>query len=278
MMPEENNPPGFDEELLRHGLDEDAGDLNADTRKAEQVQGSPGDPAKSSRFVPLAMVVVILSLVGFTVSNWMIRQQVEELTEQIEMIEARLDQATNMAADRDALKRNSKDVSEPASQPQETETRKLTAQVAEIVQTVGALQRSLDEMQRLRPAPAEPRLQGKNQSTPQDKDANQETKKNKSGEKAVTPNSVGENEGIEKRKKTWTVYLKALEDEESADRELAKLKEAGILAEKRKIKARGKVLYQLTAGRFDWTADGRAFIRDVAIKAGYKDAWLGSIK
>ncbi len=277
MMDERKAAAAFDEEILRQGLDESI------SIPVEEPSPGPADPADGSggsrRLAPVAIVIVILSLIGFTASNWMLRKQTKILAAQIESVEARLDKVASAGGDHKGRKAPVIRQSDPGNQKHEIQIRQLTDQVSEITQTVAALRSSLGEMLRSRPgAPAAPKLQEKKLPAPSENIAGQDIRENKPGVKAVQVNSAGGKGNVVKRKGVWTVYLVALEDEKLADEELAKLKKAGISARKSKIRAHGKVYYQLRTGRFEWTDDGRAFIRDVAIKAGYKDAWLGPAK
>jgi len=298
MMDESKATAAFDDEFFQQSLDEGI------SIPVEEPSPGPAGTADrfggSNRLVPVAVVIVILSLIGFTASNWMLHKQTNMLAAQIESVEARLDKAASAGRDDKGRKAAVIRQTDPETNKHEIEIRQLADQVSEITQTVAALRSSLGEMSRLRSGPAAAKLQEKKLPAPSENVAGQDTKKNKSGveeNKLIIPpkNIAGQEKKVEpgagvvkldgagkgtvrKHKGVWTVYLVALEDEKLADEELAKLKKAGISARKSKIRAHGKVYYQLRTGRFEWTADGRAFIRDVAIKAGYKSAWLGPVK
>jgi len=271
-------PSTFDVDALRQGLSEESGAPVAGPLSG--ASGSAGNSGRRNFLTPLAMSIVVLSLGGFTASNWMLRQQMGELAERVKQAETRLNGIAGMEAGRhesgaSAAKQSETEYHAIALEIKQLKTRTqdikpLQEQALEIRRSIVALEHSVVEIKQSVVAQAEFLAQKKKVHLQQNKRSGRDV------EKSVTV--VAEKPRIKKKKGRggWIVNLIILANEKSADRELEKLREGGIQAEKRPIRIRGKMMYQLRADGFAGMADARAFIRDIAARAGYKDAWLAS--
>lgn len=135
MTQNRKNPPGFNEEIFRQALEDDAktapspatkkpeadrpvaattvsAETNAASGKTSEnsqnkavadtrTDQPPSSQSGSDRFSWLAMIVIGLSILGFSASNWMTNNKVEALSKKITALEARLDQP-RLAGDSDS--------------------------------------------------------------------------------------------------------------------------------------------------------------------------------
>jgi len=277
-MEQRKNASGLEENILRQELIE-AASLPVHGMKSG-ISNPHGSVDKHRILATLSLTIVLLSLIGFTASNWMLRQQMGELDGRVRQAETRMNAMARMEAGRhasgvSAAKQSATEYHAIALEIKQLKTRTqdikpLQEQALEIRRSIVALEHSVVEIKRSVAAQAEFLAQKKKAPFQQTKISSRDV------EKPVTV--VAEKPRIKKKKGRggWIVNLIILANEKSADRELEKLRKGGIQAEKHPIRMRGKVMYQLRAGGFSGMADARAFIRDIAARVGYKDAWLVS--
>ncbi len=165
MTQNHRNPPGFNAEIFRQALEDDAetsptpAEPEADRSVAVAPAGvsaeistvsenrnkSPEKQAMadthadqaaetgSDRFSWLAMIIIGLSIIAFSVSNWMTNNRVEALTGKVAALEARLDQVplsdVNVDSDSDSTAAWLQDVAEEINSGDEKSVSKDTVPV-----------------------------------------------------------------------------------------------------------------------------------------------------
>jgi len=72
----------------------------------------------------------------------------------------------------------------------------------------------------------------------------------------------------------WFVNLATRSDEFAADSEIKKMRKAGMMAEKHGVKVRGKKYWRLSVAGFSSRQAAHKFIQNVAAKRGFPDAWV----
>jgi len=223
-----------------------------------------GDIGRRQKWlIAVAIGVIAVSLAGFTASNWMARQRMGELAAQIKKMEIRLDRITKQDTNHRKPERGIR-LTALSKQPNESEIRQLKAQVLAIEQSIAVLNQSIQDMRRpvskageAVTLKTEPAQSGKHANT-----------------KKLLPVMSEKNNSREvKQKSVWVVNLISLSNEETAEKRLGKIRKAGILARKHKVTVRGKTFYRLSTGCFKDISGARAYIRGIAIKAGYVNAW-----
>jgi len=79
---------------------------------------------------------------------------------------------------------------------------------------------------------------------------------------------------LDKKDRGWNVIITSLKNEKMANRELAALLKSGLHVEKHTVEVRGETFHQLRVGWFEKKDDARAYLKNVIIGLGYRDAWI----
>jgi len=77
-----------------------------------------------------------------------------------------------------------------------------------------------------------------------------------------------------KPKGNWFVNLATRSDESAADSELKKIRQSGMMAEKHGVQMHGNKYWRLSVSGFPSREAAHAFIRNVAARHGFPDAWV----
>ena len=233
-------------------------------------QKQEGEQVNNPGFSRIVIGVVALCAIGFTASNWMTNQKVDELTKQLAGIENRLDTLSQKIGQPPV--ENNMEAEETKLRDQAT-LAQLTAGIMENREAIDALERSMAEAERQNNAkPAKPAASPAKAAAPVQQMREKEVRE--SAEKAPATAKPEAQAAPAKKSPGWTVVLMSLKNEAMADAELSGLLGKGIKAEKHTVMVHGDTFHQVRAGRFDSKEEATAYIKSTLSTLGYQDAWV----
>ena len=262
--------------------------LNTDAASEINVSGNVKN-MNNSGLSRIVIAVVILSTIGFTVSNWKTSQKIDTLTAQLESVEAMVNHnptrnagqaenekeqqagssdqrdeeilmqlLTQTMENREAIKGMRQLLTASASQNNRKSAAITSAAAVASKESVITMAATVTEVPAVTDKPEKQILQ---------------TAKSIDGKKTESLKPKIAKPASYKKSQGWNIILTSLKNEANADRELAALQGIGMQVEKHAVKVRGETFYQLRTGWFKQKDDALAYIKNVISSKGYKGAW-----
>ncbi len=245
----------------------------------ESIKNSRSEPI-FSRLNGIFMIILVICLAGFSFSNWMMHKQVARLTAAITDVQSRLTETMDAEKGKNRIKNRIAALEDHfikirirlRRQSGDEGMKTFERHLAQAEKEVARLRSDMDSALEQGPiGHSEGASAGRK---PRTAPVTMKTPKFVSTGRVPMQASAHHAQTRKDHGHLWVVNLAVRHSASAADGELKKIRGFGIMAEKYPVESRGKKYWRLRVAGFRSLEAARKFVRHVAAKHGYGDAWI----